>query len=458
MQDDDKIDLDDFDDFDELEDFDDFEDDVSYDEDENLSEFDDVLGEGDSTEGGDDAAIMSGKKESIFSKFSFNQIVILGAIMLGGVVLMFQLMTSEPEPTQENFVSSLNMSGTGDNVVFGEETSEAVLANPEAPQLTNSQGENVGLLNDANSLDSLEIDFDEQVPMPVPISTEGQMDDEETLMQGFEGSNPVEDAVEIASEFESASQRPEMNIPTGFDGGILDSIDGDGNLDLQDQNALEEMPVVPSSLNSLEITPADADETAVIATAISQEKALPMADQVEEPSTTQRISAQPFNKVDRMQDAKDKPAAEMPKREAVNDEAEDFSAKAKMLQVQLNKITTEKDKQIASLRSTVEDLQSQIKAMQKTKVESTPVKKAPVKKTAVKKKAPAKTKAAPKSKTVQWELRAAQPGKAWVAQKGRDDLQPVIVGDTLSGLGRITSISYVNNGWIVTGQKGSIKQ
>jgi len=86
------------------------------------------------------------------------------------------------------------------------------------------------------------------------------------------------------------------------------------------------------------------------------------------------------------------------------------------------------------------------------------VKKAPVKKTAVKKKAPAKTKAAPKSKTVQWELRAAQPGKAWVAQKGRDDLQPVIVGDTLSGLGRITSISYVNNGWIVTGQKGSIKQ
>ena len=62
------------------------------------------------------------------------------------------------------------------------------------------------------------------------------------------------------------------------------------------------------------------------------------------------------------------------------------------------------------------------------------------------------------SRTVKWELRAAQPGKAWVSQRGNSDMRPVVVGDKLSGIGRIRSIMYQGNKWVVRGDSGQITQ
>lgn len=75
---------------------------------------------------------------------------------------------------------------------------------------------------------------------------------------------------------------------------------------------------------------------------------------------------------------------------------------------------------------------------------------------------PTKTASVPKkvSKPAapKWELRAAQPDRAWVSQPGKKEMRQVRVGDSLPGIGRITSIAYVGNMWIVQGTEGKITQ
>jgi hypothetical protein len=58
----------------------------------------------------------------------------------------------------------------------------------------------------------------------------------------------------------------------------------------------------------------------------------------------------------------------------------------------------------------------------------------------------------------QWELKAAQPGKAWVSLKGKNDIRPVMVGEELSGIGRIRSISFDGSRWVIEGASGRIFQ
>lgn len=57
-----------------------------------------------------------------------------------------------------------------------------------------------------------------------------------------------------------------------------------------------------------------------------------------------------------------------------------------------------------------------------------------------------------------WELRAAQPGRAWVSRSGSKDMQGVVVGDNLPGVGQVTNILYQNGRWTVQGTKGQILQ
>jgi hypothetical protein len=57
-----------------------------------------------------------------------------------------------------------------------------------------------------------------------------------------------------------------------------------------------------------------------------------------------------------------------------------------------------------------------------------------------------------------WILRAATPGSAMIGKPGSNDLQHISVGDTVSGLGRIASISDAGGRWVVKGTSGSIGQ
>jgi len=65
---------------------------------------------------------------------------------------------------------------------------------------------------------------------------------------------------------------------------------------------------------------------------------------------------------------------------------------------------------------------------------------------------------APKTAAPVWELKSAQPGQAMVSEKGKSDMVSIAVGDTLKGMGRITSISSQTGRWVVQGTQGRITQ
>lgn len=62
------------------------------------------------------------------------------------------------------------------------------------------------------------------------------------------------------------------------------------------------------------------------------------------------------------------------------------------------------------------------------------------------------------SPSASWVLKAAQPGQAMVAKKGENDIISVMVGETIAGIGRITSIAVQNGQWVVEGTDGKITQ
>jgi hypothetical protein len=60
--------------------------------------------------------------------------------------------------------------------------------------------------------------------------------------------------------------------------------------------------------------------------------------------------------------------------------------------------------------------------------------------------------------TIQYDLRGATAELAYISRQGTDNLQTVRVGDTVAGLGRITSISQESGRWVVRGTNNSVRQ
>lgn len=127
-------------------------------------------------------------------------------------------------------------------------------------------------------------------------------------------------------------------------------------------------------------------------------------------------------------------------------------------------VVTKKD--LSGLKSNVSSLQADIKALRselkKTASVARSAASAPravspssVSTTTTK---PVKTAtAAPKR---EWVMVSAQPGTAWISEKGSSSKREISVGDTVPGLGRITSIapSAGSGLWIVKGTKGTLQQ
>ncbi len=67
-------------------------------------------------------------------------------------------------------------------------------------------------------------------------------------------------------------------------------------------------------------------------------------------------------------------------------------------------------------------------------------------------------KAVAKKATNSWELRSAKSGSAMIARKGDSEMQVIKIGDSVSGLGRITNISDESGRWIVQGTSGRLMQ
>ncbi len=73
--------------------------------------------------------------------------------------------------------------------------------------------------------------------------------------------------------------------------------------------------------------------------------------------------------------------------------------------------------------------------------------------------APQPTPLLPSAATGTWQLRSAQPGRAWIAKPGSQEMRAVALGEEVEGLGRILSIAQGADGrWMVRGTLGSVAQ
>ena len=113
-------------------------------------------------------------------------------------------------------------------------------------------------------------------------------------------------------------------------------------------------------------------------------------------------------------------------------------------------------------KSDLSDLRSDMKAMRREfKNAKARVSSAPVKSTQKSVSKPKTRKAASKpAPRKHWVLKAAQPGKAWIAEKGQTDSKTITVGSYVSGLGKIKSIEQLptTGRWVVTGSKNTLHQ
>ena len=122
---------------------------------------------------------------------------------------------------------------------------------------------------------------------------------------------------------------------------------------------------------------------------------------------------------------------------------------------------------LAALEAKVKSLEEQKTAMvtappadSQTNSIANDIAEKPKKKTTAKKKPAAKPKAKKPAaaKTPSWELRGIAGGSAIIAKRGSDEFQTISVGDQISGIGRVTSITNQNGAWVVKGTSGSIRQ
>ncbi|MEM6811370.1 MAG: hypothetical protein AAF549_02775 [Pseudomonadota bacterium] len=402
-----------------------------FDIDDEDDEFADGEGEGDEwgDEDGDPdfdgSDLMQKEKKPVLGGMSFNAIVITGAVIVGVGVFAFQLMTSKPKPTNDQFRSALNMQGATDNIVFGDD--EKI----ENVQITVDQDEEQssgGILQNPSRINEVARDrLREAPPMPVAQTVESQDDEELLLSKRFEQNEQLRD------QFSMDDDMSQDQIPR----------------EPQSNEALEDLgqatlPDFTQGMNEL----TDND------TSLMQNNSDPLA--LEEPiqatnNVLEQIEAENLNRIETVEQPPEITESTM----EISNSTLDARFAAMENQIQKLEEALEKERsadkndQIAQLTKTVESLEKEIQKLKKQPKAST------TKKTTSSSKSRSSAKQAVSN---DWELRAAQPGKAWVAQKGQNELQPVVIGDILSGVGRVESIRFQQNRWIVQGSAGQIRQ
>lgn len=421
---------DDFDSSDEI--VDDSDDELAFGNDDFEDDIEDDLGwDDEDDEGASSGAALGEQKKSPLSNLnlSFNTIVIGAAVIVGVFVLGFQVMTKKPPQVAERFISSLNMNGASDGPIFGDKEEEEVVEAQE--EKTDSSKENAFLFN-ADSLDGMEsnaLEIEEVGPQnqeqikqttltPLPESTEETKVPRSPDVSGGGSSVTVS---RTAPKAEVTLEKPEKN---NNDLDILSFVEDDMPVEepiMKPSEGKEEAEaIVLEEFTTKKETKVE-EKTAVINDVMPQSEDTTVQDS---PDVQNAISALS----DRLDDIEGQLAQV---RDGGNAQIQDISESLQTLKKDMNA------KPKATVTRTV------------TSNSSTTAPKAKTKRVVKKSK--------PKSSVV-WELRAAQPDKAWVSKKGQSSIQPIVVGDMLSGLGRITSISYSGGRWVVRAEKGIIRQ
>ncbi len=387
-----------------------------------------------------DEDLIQGEKKS----WDFNKMAITGAVIAGFFVLAYQVYINRPEAV-EHFKTALSMTGSTDGPIFGRKE-EGEKDKPETLEIGK------GFLDDPGSMapeDKQEISEAAQdtPPMPVPIAQETEQTSEDVLtpmpeVEGFvdlsDNENPDDNQVPrspdeetqtnkaqtlleqtmAARDEETSDALQETTQEESIQDDILpaeDSFGFDDSLGFEDNDSPQEAAETTQDK-------VDQDENKVI-TRI-------MPDKTDDASEEQQVQENP------LEEQANKTASEnTAAQEEIDSLKEEIEAlKEKLLQQQ-------KETRLARRQQEEEQVRQQTQSAQTSS-----------------QKPPAQRQASTAPVSGRWVLRAAQPGKAWVSRPGQRDMQSLVVGDTLSGIGRITDISFTNGRWVVQGTKGRINQ
>ena len=401
------------------------------------------------------------------SGLSFNAIVISLAVLVGFGVLVFQVVSKKPQAV-ERYVTALKMSGSTDGPVFGDVKDVSIEQNKKSD--TESSG---GFLNDPDQLPQGPEPEDQDVavdtpsgppPMPAPVVTS------------------QDDAVEPARISLSALSDPEADTDTDFDSALTPMPDAAfGSPELTDsgdstggQDALQ-VPrtpdaLLPDTINTAE-KPQQPSASDILDSAIAarDERKEPLpdgADSAPDPFAMEDPAADDMAVNDVTEPEMSVPAAQNLLAEDVPDGqpsgpvlSGDLGQKLGVLIERLDRMESRLEELSAADDRKLERIEQIASGLEQMKKDVGGLKTAPPQKQAsrtstasaskVRKKAPSRPR---------WVLRAAQPGKAWVSKAGDTAMKRLQVGDTLSGIGRITAIAYTNGHWVVQGTQGRILQ
>lgn len=439
-----------------------FEDDSSFEEIGEEEYFEDVegsLGEDD----WDDESFndVDGRtKPAVKKKMSTNAIIIIVAVIVG-VGFMFMQLAKTPKdklPEELPFRSALTPAGQVNNPVTA---SVKKIQEDEAHK--NNQDPQTGFLNDPSSFDetkdgiedTVSLSIDEQSIPPMPsmfITVETEIPDLPaplTPMPDIEAPTAPVDMAEnvIAQEIEQPQQNAAALLQEALarrelenndsvlseaegEGAFVEDVVGDGGLSVEQEKSEDMMGIVDE---------APMPDNAAIDGNGEED---PLKEQAEMPVVSPVVEPQALGSISQ-------------------DEFENVQKQVLTLEDELNVARQALEKKEKELNNRIKELEQQLEVAQKEKLQSKLQEKAVDS-------APQKPISAPTPKKVvktqksqvraKWELRAARPGEAWVAHEGQKEMRSLVIGDSLSGIGTITSITYDGQQWIVRGTQGRITQ
>ena len=395
----------------------------------------------------------------------FNQIIIGATVVIAmgvGGYTMFSGGAPAPAPTadqqQTSAVAEFQADvKTGDSNPYGIPYGEPVPQDELPPESLNTAR---GMFNNPTDLESVRegqgktIDYTQvedtsmvdgvarnapvpepvmgQPPMPAPIST--SMGDDQGPLTPMPTSN------KSLSDFQKPSDM------SGQDGRLTDvsrdrSDSPFANTYEDDYGAPDQMPRMPSQPPSQQTAQSITDP-------FSGEDMAPMQD---DPG----MAAMGMGADDTMNTAETDPfadTADTPSRPSANMGTQMDSSELNMIRGKLDDILTRLDD--------VEDSMARLSALEK-KVSALEGKPRSTSKASTSRSSKATTsssRSTPKRSSIRWVLKSAQPGQAMISKAGESDMVRVSTGQSLAGIGRVTSISVEEGKWVVRGTNGKISQ
>lgn len=486
--------------FDDVEDFSDADYDADNFEDDN--EFSDVnaddvdyadedFGEDEWQQDGEPAPDKKGKKGKTSSDgkkkgLNFNTIVIIGAVVVGFLVLVMNVTGEKTKRAERNpqeksvFQSIMSMSGVMDGVLSGENEETAPTAADLAAREQRTKEE--GFLNNPDAATP---------PQPTPISPAETAED--PLMPMPETASPMPRGPEETPPSDTMPPLAEQE-PAG----IIPVPDSETASDVTIQQA-EPAPIpeaAPQNMSAEDVLKqAMANREKRMAAAKNDEQAQdateaeipapsePIVTAVETPVPAEKKAAAP------VETAKPEPVIPAtepatPVASAANDKTvaalegkiDTLLNRIDQLESDLSNIKSDKNSSYDEIERSVSALREDMREIKNRPVVADAPRRAepassveereepavekpkPAAKKAAKKPAASKPAATTASSSSRWELRAAQPGRAWVSKPGERDMRGIEVGQSLPGIGTITAINYQNGRWTVYGTQGQINQ